>query len=235
MNPATSSSSTPSQLLAAGRWDLYGPVHKGLRRRHAQLLQRIGSADFAGDITPLLADLRGHLQMAAVHLIDEEIHIHRRLDARAPDATVMLESQHNGHRHHLDALEEAIRALEAQSHRTSLCGHSLYLAFTRFVAEDLLHMAHEEEVTWPLLCSLYSDDELAGIEAEIVASLPPALSAAIMSTMVAAVNTPQRIHLLRGIQAHAPAGDYATLLDAVVKPALSEEEQQPLRALGLLD
>ena len=235
MGIAISPSPTSSQLLAAGRWDLYGPVHKGLRRRHAQLLQRIGSTDFAGDITDLLAELRCHLQMAAVHLMDEEAHIHRRLEARAPGATMQLESQHAGHRHHLDALEDALRVLETDPHRTSLSGHAVYLAFSRFVAEDLLHMAYEEEVTWPLLCALYSDEELAGIEADIVAHLPPALSAAVMGTMVAAVNTPQRIHLLRGIQAHAPAGDYARLVDAVVKPALSDEDLRPLHALGLLD
>lgn len=222
------------QLLAQGRWDLYGPVHKGLRRRHAMLLQRIGSTDFAGDVGDLLADLRRHLHMAEMHLIDEEAHIHHRLEQRLPGATAELQGQHAGHRHHLAELDAAIRRVEEDPQRTPLAGHALYLAFSRFVAEDLLHMAHEEEITWPLLCSLYSDEELAGIEAEIVASLPPALSAAVMATMVAAVNTPQRIHLLRGIQAHAPAGEYAALVDAIVRPVLSDADQQPLRAAGLL-
>lgn len=226
--------STIDSGQTAGRWDLYGPVHKGLRRRHAMLLLRLGSTDFSGDVSELLAELRTHLSMATMHLLDEEVHIHKVLEQRYPGAARTLERQHGEHRASLEALEREIRRLEMTSERQASSGHALYLAFSRFVADDLQHMSHEEEVTWPLLCRLFSDEELAAIEADIVTSLPPALAGAFMSTMVAAVNTPQRIMMLHGLRAQAPAEAYAALMDEVILPVLSEAERMPLRQAGLL-
>lgn len=182
---------TARELRAAGRRDFYGPVHKGLRFRHAALLQRLGQTDFSGDIGPLVAELRAHLHMALVHLVDEEAYVHYRLEARMPGSSRTLDDQHAGHRRHIAALQEEIRRLEAEPRRAPDAGHSLYLAFSRFVADDLSHMAHEEETTWPLLCALFSDEELAGIEDEIVAGLTPEMSALFVAAMTAALTPPQ--------------------------------------------
>ena len=37
-----------------GRWDIYGPVHKGIRLGHGALLTRLGSAHWTGDERTLL-------------------------------------------------------------------------------------------------------------------------------------------------------------------------------------
>ena len=73
----------------SGRWDIYGPIHKGLRLAHGELLRRMGRADFdAGVEAGLLADLRTHLELASKHLAHEEGVIHPALEARTPGATV---------------------------------------------------------------------------------------------------------------------------------------------------
>jgi len=225
---------TAPQLLFSGRWDLYGPVHKALRKQHAVWLQRLGSADFSGDIAALLDAFRQHLQMAAVHLFDEEAFIHHRLEARSPGATLTLERQHAGHHQHLDSLRAMAAALQGALQRDATSGHALYLAFSQVVADDLQHMAYEETVVWPQLCALFSDAELQGIEADIVANLPATLAAAITAAMVSAVNPAQRLRLLGGLQAQLSAMDYADVMNAVVLPSLSESDCQPLRAAGLL-
>ena len=181
---------------AAGRHDLYGPIHKAIRFRHAALLQRLGTTDFREDVRGLAEELRKHLQLCLAHLKDEEAHLHHPIEGRLPGALAGIEHQHAGHRAHLNALEEQVRLLEATPDRDASAGHGLYLAFSRFVAEDLLHMAHEEEQVWPLMCSAFDDAEMARLEAGIVAGLPPELATRIVSIMLVAINPPERDRLL---------------------------------------
>lgn len=67
--------------MTSGRWDLYGPIHKGLRFAHAEMLTRLGRADFAAPDATLEA-LRFHLNLCRKHLAHEERHIHPALEAR---------------------------------------------------------------------------------------------------------------------------------------------------------
>lgn len=222
------------ELMAAGRRDFYGPVHKGLRLRHAQLLQRLGQADFSNDVGDLLAELRTYLHMVVVHLVDEEVHVHHRLAQRLPGGADTLDEQHANHRRHIVRLREEIARLEADPVRTPRAGHTLYLAFSRFVADDLGHMAYEEESTWPVLCALFSDAELAAIEAEIVAGLAPGMAGAFTAAIIAGSNDAQRVAMLRGMRAAMPAQDYAAVFETVVRPALPAGALAHLDAHGLV-
>lgn len=195
-NGATNGVPSARACRAAGRHDLYGPIHKAIRFRHAALLQRLGSTDFRDDIRGLAEELRKHLQLCLVHLKDEETHLHHPMARRLPGALAQVERQHVGHRAHLNALEAEIRLLEANPEREASAGHGLYLAFSRFVADDLLHMAHEEEQVWPLMCSAFDDAEMARLEADIVAGLPPELATRIVAIMLVAINPPERDSLL---------------------------------------
>lgn len=228
---------TSTDLLAlstARRWDIYGPVHKGLRLAHGAMAARLGSADFAGDVQPLLADLRAHLQIGAQHLAHEEEHIHAALAARASDAVATLDHQHAHHRARFAALDAAIKRVE---HGDSLdrpgLGRVLYLEFSAFVAEDLLHMLHEETVVWPLLCALFSDDELMTIEQAIIASLSPDETIANMRMMLPAMNPGERAGLLTGMKAGAPPPAYAAVIEHAARPTLPHADFAELKRLGL--
>ena len=128
-----------------GRWDIYGPIHKGLRMAHGQMLTRLGSADFSADQTELLADLGEHLRLCAQHLKHEEQFFHTALEARAPGAAAMLEEQHEGHRTRFAELAApSPSSLGRASAERVDCGRSLYLQFSRAVGEDMEHMAEED-------------------------------------------------------------------------------------------
>lgn len=217
----------------AGRWDIYGPVHKGLRRAHAMMLVRLGNADFSGEVSPLLDDLRAHLAMAAAHLADEEAFIHAALESRAPGCLTRLEAQHDHHRDHLRFIEDAIRRIEAGDD-VELAGRRLYRRFTRFVADDLDHMDEEETVVFPLLCRHFTDAELMAIEHAIVGSLDPAMSGAFAVAMLGAANIDERILLLSGMHQGMPTEVYALMFEAAVRPVSSEADLARLAALGLV-
>jgi hypothetical protein len=52
-----------------------------------------------------------------------------------------------------------------------LAGRTLYLHFSTFTAELLLHMAEEERVLQPLLERFFTDDELHEVHGQLLASL----------------------------------------------------------------
>jgi hypothetical protein len=219
---------------AAGRWDIYGPIHKGLRFAHAEMTMRLGRADFGADQSELLAELKRHLAMGAKHLAHEEEHIHAALEARAPGATSALEGQHDHHRARFEVLAAAIRALEhaAPTDRPAL-GRLLYLGFTGFVAEDLEHMAQEETEVWPQLCALFTDEELMGVEMAIVGSLAPEENIAFMRIMLPAMNPLERAGLLTGMKAGAPPEAYAAVIEHAARPTLPANDFAELERLGL--
>jgi hypothetical protein len=223
---ATHTAATSIRTDLTGRYDLYGPVHKGLRRAQADMLVRLGSADFGRDgASALLADLRGLLAIAASHLAHEEEHIHRALEARIPGASSRLEHQHEAHFPRFEGMERLVAAIEAAepADRPAL-GRALYLSFAAYVAEDLEHMHEEETVTWPLLCAHFRDEELAAIEGAIVGSLSPQENMAFMRMMIPAMNPAERARLFAAIRQVAPPEAVAALLDHAARPTLSDQD-----------
>lgn len=215
---------------APARWDLYGPIHKGLRRAHARLLVCLGKADFSRDQAPLLARLKTHLATARSHLLHEEIYIHTALDQRAPGAAAPLDEDHEHHRIHFETLTRLIA--DAEQARSEPAGRRLYLAFSTFVGDDLKHMAREEAETWPILCAHFSDAELAAIEHAIVASQTPDEGMESLAMMAPAVNPRERAALLVGVKANAPPEAYRALLSAI-RPELAQAEIAQLEHAGL--
>jgi hypothetical protein len=92
---------------------------------------------------------------------------------------------------------------------------------------------HDEETRlWPLLCEAFDDDELRGIEAGIVGSMPPDTMMAFMRLMLPAMSPAERAALMGGMQAVAPPQAVAAVLEHAARPTLPPAEYQAL-ALGL--
>lgn len=210
------------------RWDLYGPVHKGLRLMWSDFIGRLGRTDFTDRDTAraMLADLRGALRLGAKHLSHEDDYVHCALEQRAIASTVRLEHQHEQHRVRFDELYQLIAIVDAEEDDWArmVLGRRLYMTFTTFVAEDLEHMHEEETVTWPLLCELFTDAELEAIEMTILASLPPEMVIAFMRLMIPAMHPKERAGLLGGMQASAPPEAFAAVIEFAARPTLSPVE-----------
>lgn len=220
--------------VAQCRWDLYGPIHKGLRLAHAQLIVRLGAADPIEDQPVLLADLTAHLATAAGHLDHEDRFIHPALEAITRGATRDLENHHQSHRDDLDRLHTLIEGLKAAPRETRAAAwRELYLVFCAFVAADLAHMAHEETVIWPQLCAHLNDEQLAELEMRIIASLTPRENLSVMRIMLPAMSPEERIGLLTGMKANAPPDAYSTVIEHAARPSLDAPAMAELERLGL--
>jgi hypothetical protein len=219
------------------RHDLYGPVHRGLRKALCGLLVRLGQTDFANAAAAaeMLAALRQQLVLSAKHLYHEDVEIHGALEARAPGSTASLESAHNHHRAGFSALEAFMQSIEAaEPEERHNLGRALYLRFSQFVAEDFLHMAEEATVTLPLLHELFSDAELIAIHKRIVGALAPEMAIAFMQLIIPALGRDERVEFLSFARASAPPDAFDAILNFAARPALAPAEFARLtQGLGL--
>jgi hypothetical protein len=213
------------------RYDLYGPVHKGLRRAMTDMLVRLGAADFNDDDARrrLLDDLTALLEVSRSHILHEEQHIHAALEAH--DHRVVSDAAH-AHDHHRDSFEtlEALiaDATLAEPAARPAAARALYLAFSVFVADDLAHMAHEEQVMQPILHARFTDAELAALEGAILADLSPAESMLFMRMMLPAVSPDERFAMLSGMRAAAPAPAFEAVMQQAARPALDDAQWEEL-------
>lgn len=219
--------------MTSGRWDLYGPIHKGLRFAHAEMLKLLGSADFTTPDTTMEA-LRFHLTLCRKHLAHEEQYIHPALETRLTGASQEIERQHEEHREDFERLERAMAAVERASQEArAWAGRQLYLTFSTFVAADFIHMQEEETIFYPQLCALFSDAELMAMEMQIIHSLTPQENIAYLRLMVPAMNSAERRALLAGIKNTAPPAVFQAIVTEAVRPTLSAKDLAALDGLAV--
>lgn len=210
-----------------GRYDFYGPIHKGLRKAQSDLLVRLGAADFgdARAVADLLADMREFLALAAAHIEHEHDHVHDALRAHGADCVDRLDHQHEAHRAAFAEVEVLIERIQAGgAPARAVLGRRLYLAFSAYVARDLEHMLEEETMAAPQLWSLFSDTELMTIEGRIVGSLSPEDAMAFMRLMIPAANPVERAAMLAGMRQQAPREAFDAVLEFAARPNLSPAE-----------
>jgi hypothetical protein len=132
----------------------------------------------------------------------------------------------------LRASVAGVRSCAEASTRAGLV-QQLYRELTLFVAENFQHMHVEETAHNAVLWARYTDAELLAIHDALVASIPPQEMLATARWMVPSMNPAERLGLLSGIRANAPAPAFQAILDTV-QPHLTQGEWAKLaRGLGI--
>jgi hypothetical protein len=210
--------------------DLYGVVHKGLRWAMFRTLEKLGRTDTEDDsaVTSSLESVSALLELLAYHLHHENVFIHSALEARRPRSSVNLEDDHAHHEEAIVRLRRLSALLaEATGEERYAQFRDLYLRFSVFIAENLSHMAEEENVSQRLLDALYTAAELKQVEAELVSSVAPDKMLRFMQIMLVAISHRQRLELLSGPKAGMPAQVFSEfLVEACLH--LSEAERAAL-------
>jgi hypothetical protein len=200
-------------VSAAPRYDLYLGIHKALRAYMGDSLALLGRSDWsdAADREAALARMRELLWICTVHLEDENRFVHPALEACTPGAAARIAAEHQHHQRDIDALGRHADRLAAAP--DAALGLGLYHRLSRFVAENFEHMLYEESEHNALLWARYSDDELAAIEADIVAAVPPEAMAVLLPWFLSALNHPERVGLLAGLRQGMPPEIFDGVLD----------------------
>ena len=111
------------------------------------------------------AELTDHLAMCKTHLEDENSVLHTALEACRPGASAHATEDHDDHIktfRELNGLLDRLASAPREQRKAILA--ALYRRFGRFIADDLLHMEHEEYVLLSELQSAFSDLELRELE-----------------------------------------------------------------------
>ncbi|WCL53315.1 hemerythrin domain-containing protein [Gimibacter soli] len=211
----------------ATRLNLYREIHKGLRHGHGLMLTRLGNTDWRDiqQTQALLEALDAHLLLCERHLKHEDDFIH---PALAAFDTALLHKLAGDHEHHEGALGMLSARIASLGSTTDnlrpLLGHQLYLAFTQFVAADFEHMEREEALVMPVLWENMDDAEIGTIHGRIVGAIPPEEMMAYMRLMLPAISPADRLGMLTGIRAGAPAEAFQAILQLAARPSLSAED-----------
>ncbi|MGC2856553.1 hemerythrin domain-containing protein [Novispirillum sp. DQ9] len=214
------------------RYNMYRLIHKGVRALTAGVLVDFGRLDAADDAerAALVARVRDLLDFCHHHMDNEDRHVHPAMEARAPGSTAAVAADHVHHLHGIESLRAACDRLEAAAPAARAeAAHALYLELAVFVGENMVHMNVEETANNAVLWRCYSDAELQGIEAAIVASLAPPDMAQTLRWMVPSATPAERADFLLRVRAMVPTPVFADIL-GMVTPHLGAIDRAKLDA-----
>jgi hemerythrin-like domain-containing protein len=155
---------------------MFGPIHRAIRFALSDALTMLGATRFddANETAFVVEWLGEVLALCEGHLNVEEKIV---LPALRSRLTGNLDSIAHAHRAQTEGVQEMTALGEALLHASSdsrvFIGRMLYLRFSTFMGENMLHMAEEEQVVQPLLERVFTDDELRAMHARILDSLTP--------------------------------------------------------------
>lgn len=224
------------------RFDLYSAIHKALRHYMGAALLQLGRLDLNAEheVQACAASL---LELAAWledHLAIEERFVHRALAERRNHGLLSgLRRDHEEHERSLSLLRSDVAALlstpdEAHDARRARTRH-LYLAFSRFVADNFLHMAVEETELNPLLWETFTDEELFGIYSAILQSERPEQLNLSVTWLLPAIPPDERAQVVGGARAAMPAAVFDALRLQVKNVLTPRDYDKLAAALGLVD
>lgn len=215
------------------RFNIYGFIHKALRHFMGDTLQRLGRLDPADaqDMDAVLGQTRQLLDFCRKHLEHENRFVHPALEACEPGSTDRIAGEHGHHEEEIVLLHGQVDALGALRGDPAACERALgrlYCDMAVFVGHNLEHMDYEERAHNAALWAHYSDAQLHAIEGAIVASLPPADSMMSLGLMLVALSHPERVRLLAGLRANAPAAVFEAVT-AMARQRLEPRDWDKLR------
>ena len=206
----------------ATRVDLYVGIHKALRALMADILVAVGRMD-PDDASEFEWVSSRVLQLADVctsHLTHENEFIHVAMEACQPGSSARVAQEHVEHGDAIARLKEAVLQMHAcQGEPRARAALALYQQLALFIAHNFEHMHVEETTHNQTLWAHYSDEELLALHGRLLASIPPQENLFVMRWMIPAMTPAERLEVLGGMKAHAPAPAFAAALD-VVQPHL---------------
>lgn len=232
---------TPTRTSAARpvvnqRHDGYRAVHKALRLYMTDTLNRVGRCDPTDntEVDTTLNQLDALLTFLEQHIAHERDFLHPALERARAGSAGRVDHDHAEHAEATADLRDGAAYVRNTSGAVRGAGLlALYRNFALFVAENLVHMHHEETELNAVLWEHYSDDELIAIERALVGSIPPFELMQSLPWFIAAQNAPERAAMLRGMQAGMPPEAFLGVLDAARGVLSAADNRKLLVALDL--
>lgn len=219
------------------RFDFHCGVHKAVRAMMADALLAVGRMDASdpAEVGQVCQRISLLMDLCTAHTLRKRRLLHAAIEARAPGTSDLAA---RGCRHQarefagLRAMAQTLRG-SPQSLRTAAAAR-LYRGLALLVAENFQRMHLEESAYNVVLWSNYSDEELAGLHGELMASV--ALDEAYaLHWLLPCMNPAERLFLLSRMEAGARGDAFENTL-SVARARLAPGEWRKLACgLGLID
>lgn len=212
----------------------YRFIHKGLRVLLMQALQQAGASDVrhADERAALVDTLERALTVCADHLAHENRFFHQPLRQRAPGAAAPFDRDHADHLQAIDALRQLLQRVRDADTGAAALAYELYLGFSRFVADNLLHMAEEETTLTQALWAHFTDAEIQALEDELRAALSPDEQAQALLWMARGLDGAELEALLMQARGAVPPAAFEALHGLVAAQLVPARQARLARALG---
>jgi hypothetical protein len=186
--------------------DPYALIHKALRHQLTATLDGLARTDWSDPeaTAASLDDLEVTLVTQEQHAHHEDAFYHPLLEERAPGCTQKFGQAHVALEARIGDIRTAADALRASSEPSPADAHALYLRYGQVFGLFLSHFDDEEIELHPLFRALCTDDDLRGLERQVVAANPPDAFATILPHFLAALGPGELIGWLGGLQAGMP-------------------------------
>lgn len=209
------------------RVKLFEAAHKGLRSALSQFSFLLGKCDFnnAVDITKLYSLGKDLFMMLSSHANDENSIILAALEEKIPGSSKHDMDDHERLEQDQDAIEKLlddIKELNTRGADASGSGAELYIKFSKFHGEYLLHTVEEESETQRLLWENFTDQELHAMRGKIIGRFTPEAFEKWQSFIMPAITQSDLLAMLGGMKANAP--EQFTRLMVMAEKFLPAEE-----------
>lgn len=213
-------------------YPIFNVPHKALRYIFSQLAQQAGvlnpgDTEALSTFALLFDDAR---KLVYSHSHHEDDILFTELDAVAAGATDHDRAEHMRLHADLDRMSDSIRHLVEQAEK-GMAGPAdmdhMYNQLNRLHSDMLVHMLEEEIVTQPVFWNSMSEQELAGFEPRIMATMSAEETALWMKYIFLSHPSDQVALMLEGIRAGSPSFVYQSVLD-IARSALSADAFEKL-------
>ena len=192
--------------------------HKYVSSALNDLERAIAKADFRNEeVTNKISnELHSLSEMLKGHAAYENEKLHPLIKNKGATLVLEMESDHLVQEEaleNLDFLLQKIKEAKNKDTRVEL-GYKFYLAYRKFVADNLLHLHEEETLILPLLQTLYTDEELKKVEAETYRIMTAAQMIEMVQVLFPHMNPSDKEAFLRDIK-EAEEEKYSVVLKAI--------------------
>lgn len=213
----------------------YRYIHKALRTLMFHTLQQVATLDAleAAQRATLVAAVDELLQVCSEHLGHENRFFHTALRERAPRAVLPFDDDHQGHELSIALLREQLARVAEGGPTVRGAAYALYLTLTRFVGENLEHMADEETRLTQALWQHFGDAEIEAIENALRATFTPQKNAYYARWMARGLDDVELAALAAGAKAAMPPEAFDGLAALLMAELPAPRQARLARALGL--
>ena len=197
------------------RYNVFNQIHKGLRNMLYDTAVCLQRADFSSaEAAEAVGQLELVLALFDEHAEHEDKYVLPHILAHDAKLKEEFEKDHViDHKlaEDLNAHVAGWKAAETAEART-MAGNRIFYAFNEFIAFNLYHMNKEENELLYTLWKHFTDEEIIGMQMQIIQSIAPETLAIENEWMMRSINDAEIIAWLTAVKHTAPAEAFAGMM-----------------------